>query len=302
MPSELPATTFEQWFVLQTVVDEGSFTRAAERLNRSQSAVSYALNALQERLGMELLQIVGRKAELTEAGRLMLAQAQPLLASFRQLEFRAHGLKAGVRANLALIVDTVFPKSVLFAALRAFQQAYPQVQVHVTEVLRTESEQLLAQQEADLYIVALKQEAARMGNFLMNMDFVAVAHPDHPLHGLEGPLTAAQLEQYPLVAMADRAQQRTEMRHKRALWSFTTIEAAIEAVCHGVGYGWLPLARIESLLARGELKRLPMAAQQVRQTPLYLIFGSETLCYDQTVTALADVIRQLVSRPGGRIL
>lgn len=294
MAHELPATTLEQWFVLQAVVEEGSFTKAAERLNRSQSAVSYALSALQSGLGMDVLQIVGRKAELTEAGRLMLAQAQPLLTSFRQLEFRAQGLTAGVRATLSLMVDTVFPKRLLFAALKSFQQRYPQVQVHVTEVLRTESEQLLAKREADLYIIAVRPEAAVMGNFLMNLDFVAVAQAEHPLHQLQGPLSAAQLEQYPLVAMADRALQRTEMRRKRSLWSFTTIESAIEAVCHGVGYGWLPLARIEGQLESGELKRLPVASQQMRQTPLHMIFGSEDLYYDQTVCALADIVQRLV--------
>lgn len=297
--ASLPATTLEQWFVLQTVIAEGSFARAAERLNRSQSSVSYALGALQQRLGMDLLQIVGRRAELTETGRLMLAQAQPLLASFSELEFRAQGLRAGVRASLSLIVDTVFPKDTLFAALKAFQQRYPLVHVHVAEVLRSESEQALAEQDADLYLITLKPERAAMGSFLLNMDFVAVAHPDHPLHRMEGPLSAAQLDQHLLVAIADRVQQRTQMRKGRSLWSFTTIDAAIEAVCHGLGYGWLPLPRIAAMLAAGELKRLPVANLPVRKTPLYLVFGGETLCFDPTVSALADILRGVIDEPSG---
>jgi DNA-binding transcriptional LysR family regulator len=295
MATEIPSTTLEQWFVLQTVIDEGGFAKAAEKLHRSQSSVSYALSSLQERLGVELLHIVGRRAELTETGRLMLAQAQPLLTSFLQLEFRAHGLKAGVRASLTLIVDTVFPKGLLFAALKTFQQQYPQAQVHVAEVLRTESEQSLTNEEADLYVIALRQEASVVGNFLMDLDFVAVAHPEHPLHRMGSPLSAAQLEQYPLVAMADRALQRTQMRRMRSLWSFSTVEAAIEAICHGVGYGWLPLERIQTLLDAGQLKRLPVATQQIRKTPLYLVFGNETLYYDQTILALANIIRAQVT-------
>jgi len=65
----LPSTTLEQWIVLQTVIEQGSYAQAAITLNRSQSSVSYALNVLQQRLGLPLLQIVGRKAELTEPGR-----------------------------------------------------------------------------------------------------------------------------------------------------------------------------------------------------------------------------------------
>lgn len=295
MKTSPPATTMEQWFVLRTVVEEGNFVRAAERLNRSQSSVSYALAALQQRLGIELLRIVGRRAELTETGRAMLDQAQPLLASFALLESRAEGLKAGVRTRLSLIVDSVFPKGMLFAALKSFQASFPQAQVHVAEVLRTESEQALARQEADLYLITLKPENSVIGNFLLDMDFVAVARPDHPLHALQGVLSAAQLESHPLVAIADRAVQRAQKHRGRSLWSFTTIEAAIEAVCHGVGYGWLPQERIAPLLASGELKRLPVATQQVRKTPLHLVFGSEELCFDPTVTALADLIREQVA-------
>ena len=284
-------TTLEQWLVLQTVVEEGSYARAAERLNRSQSSVSYALSALQDRLGLELLTIQGRKAELTQAGRLMLAQAQPLLAGFRQLESQAASLKAGVRTSIGLVVDSVFPKDRLFAALLEFQQAWPQVQVHVTEVLRTENKNALAQQEAELYVITEQQDTDATTSFLLDIDFVALAQADHPLHQLEGPLSTAQLEQYPLVMIADRTSQRTQLRGVRSVWSFTTIEAAVEAVCHGVGYGWLPMHRVAALLESGQLKRLPVASAQIRKTPIYLVFGNESLCFDKTVTALAHSLR-----------
>ncbi len=290
-----PGTTLEQWLVLQTLVEEGSYVRAAERLNRSQSSVSYALAALQERLGIELLQIQGRKAELTEAGRVMLAQAQPLLAGFRQLESRASSLKAGVRGSVGLVVDSVLPKAQLFAALLHFSQDWPAVQVHVAEVLRTESENILNRQEAELYVITQKPDSDATASFLLNIDFVALAHADHPLHQLGDPLSQAQLEQYPLVVITDRAMQRTQMRGARPVWSFTTVEAAVEAVCHGVGYGWLPINRVAALIDSGQLKRLPVASAQVRKTPLYLVFGNESLCFDKTVTALADSLRHALA-------
>jgi len=290
-----PGTTLEQWLVLQTVVEEGSYVRAAERLNRSQSSVSYALSALQERLGIELLHIYGRKAELTEAGRAMLAQAQPLLAGFRQLESRASGLKAGKRVSLGLVVDSVVPKAQLFAALLQFRRDWPEVQVHVAEVLRTESENALARQEAELYVITHQPDANITASFLLDIDFVALAHAQHPLHQLDGPLSTAQLEQYPLVVITDRAMQRTQMRSARSVWSFTTMEAAVEAVCQGVGYGWLPLNRVAALIENGQLKRLPVTSAQVRKTPLYLVFDNESLCFDKTVNALANSLRQALA-------
>jgi DNA-binding transcriptional LysR family regulator len=289
----MPSTTLEQWVVLQTIVETGSYAKAAEVLNRSKTSVSYAVRGLQDRLGVKLLQLEGRKATLTEAGESMLAQVRPLLARFTELELRARGLKAGDRTSLSLVVDSVFPKHSLFSAFKSFQQQHPAVQLHVNEVLRTESEQLLAQREADLYLITQKPESPLIGDFLFPIDFVAVAHRDHPLLALAGPLSAAQLKLYPQVVIADRVLQRVTKFQPRSLWSFTTIEAAVEAVARGVGYGWLPWHRIESLLGNGVLRRLPLAAQQVRQTPLYLVYGNESLAFDPVVSDLAKRIRQV---------
>src|SRR5690606_27535069 len=79
MTSRIPRVTLEQWAVLQAVVEEGSFARAAEALNKSQSAVSYALKDMQQQLPVEVLTLKGRKAELTEAARLLLRRASALL-------------------------------------------------------------------------------------------------------------------------------------------------------------------------------------------------------------------------------
>nr|WP_240635073.1 LysR family transcriptional regulator [Brenneria salicis]NMN92010.1 Transcriptional regulator [Brenneria salicis ATCC 15712 = DSM 30166]RBP56868.1 regulatory helix-turn-helix LysR family protein [Brenneria salicis ATCC 15712 = DSM 30166] len=130
----VPRTTLEQWIVLQTVVEQGSYAMAATVLNRSQSSVSYALSGLQERLGLSLLEINGRKAILTEQGRALLMQAAPLISAFLQLEHRAAGLKGGVRTELSLVVDSVFPKNKLFRALKNFQREFPDTRVHLTEI------------------------------------------------------------------------------------------------------------------------------------------------------------------------
>ena len=75
-------TTLEQWALLEKVVELGSFARAAEETNRSQSSVSYNLALLQERLGVALLAPSGRRAVLTPAGELLLNQVKPLLQAF----------------------------------------------------------------------------------------------------------------------------------------------------------------------------------------------------------------------------
>ena len=88
-------TTLEQWQLLQAVVNYGSFARAATVCHRSQSSLSYQIGLMQQRLGVSLLKVVGRKAELTPMGQQLLAQASPLLRGFQALENRALALKGG---------------------------------------------------------------------------------------------------------------------------------------------------------------------------------------------------------------
>lgn len=291
----LPKSTLEQWIVLKTVVEQGGFAQAAVQLNRSQSSVSYALQQLQERLGLPLLKIQGRKAELTEAGTILLAQVTPIITTYAELEMQAQSLRQGIKPTIHLVIDTVFPKNYLFRALQQFQQQYPKTQVHVTEVVRSESEQKLAQADADLYVIYIPEPEKQPGSLLLHLDFIAVARADHPLHQQNTLLTQAQLAAYPVIAIADQQTQRQEKRKiaTRSEWILTTVSAAIEAIRHGVGYGWLPLNQIQPLLASGELKPL-LVEQQIRSTPVYLLVSEEQL-YDPTVSALADLLRHSIN-------
>ncbi len=146
-------TTLEQWALLEKVVELGSFARAAEETNRSQSSVSYNLALLQERLGVALLAPSGRRAVLTPAGELLLNQVKPLLQAFAYVETHAATLRNGARTRLDLVVDSIFPRQRLFAILRQFQQRYPQTQVRLTEVLENLDDESAARTEADVMVL-----------------------------------------------------------------------------------------------------------------------------------------------------
>ncbi|WP_254890726.1 LysR family transcriptional regulator, partial [Cronobacter sakazakii] len=145
-------TTLEQWALLDKVVEEGSFARAAESTHRSQSSVSYNLALLQERLGVALLETQGRRAVLTPAGELLLAQVRPLLSAFSWVETHAATLRDGVRTRIDLVVDNIFPRETLFAILREFQRQHPSTQVQLTEVLESQSDVIAAHSSADLLV------------------------------------------------------------------------------------------------------------------------------------------------------
>jgi len=281
-------TTLEQWALLERVVALGSFARAAEETHRSQSSVSYSLALLQELLGVALLVQAGRKAVLTPEGELLLNQVKPLLNAFTLLETRATTLRNGMRTRLDVVVDSIFPRRHLFAILRQFQQRYPQTEVHLTEILENAGE-ALTQSEADVMVLTRRQDVTGRGEWLMNIDFVAVAHREHPLFERDTPLNDEMLRPWPLIQIAG---QNYAAPPGGEAWTFSTIDAAIDAVMYQVGYGWLPEERIQQQLESGVLKTLPLNHGTRRATPLHLIVKRTLAPLDEQVETLLHLFRQ----------
>jgi DNA-binding transcriptional LysR family regulator len=129
-----------------TVVDEGSFTRAAELLCVSQPGLSHQIQALERELGGPLLERLPRKVRLTPAGRTALPHARASLAHAQRASSaarRASGVETG-----ELHVGTLYSIStgVLPGALRTWRRNYPQLQVHLVEFPHTD--ELIAAMEA----------------------------------------------------------------------------------------------------------------------------------------------------------
>ena len=87
-----PRITLEQWQAFRSVVDEGSFARAADALNKSQSSISYAIGQLNAQLPQPVLRIEGRRAVLTEAGKVLYRHAEQILAQASDAEAVARSL------------------------------------------------------------------------------------------------------------------------------------------------------------------------------------------------------------------
>jgi DNA-binding transcriptional LysR family regulator len=140
-----------EYFV--TVVDEGSFTRAAELLRVSQPGLSHQIQALERELGGPLLERLPRKVRLTPAGRTALPHARASLAHAERAGSaarRASGVQTG-----ELHVGTLYSIStgVLPGALRTWRRSYPELQVHLVEFPHTD--ELIAAMEAGQADVAV---------------------------------------------------------------------------------------------------------------------------------------------------
>jgi DNA-binding transcriptional LysR family regulator len=300
--SHVPQTELEQWAVLRTVVEAGSFAKAAQQLNRSQSSVSYAIARLQERLGVALLHVDGRRALLTDAGQLLLAEAVPLIDDLQRLEQRGKLIAKGQEPRIRLVVDSIFPKWLLFDALVAFHTTHRYVEIRLSEVVRRPVPNPAAE-PFDLAVTVwdFKAGPARP---LMDIEMIAVARPDHPLHARRGRLTLGPLSRHAGLVIEGQPAALSSALEQGLHWRVNTLESAVEAVRRGLCHGWLPRHMVEGDIERGELKPLPLTTGATRSIPLTLAYAVEDMAGPLTRT-MADLLRKACAAgrvPSGKAL
>jgi DNA-binding transcriptional LysR family regulator len=270
-----PRVSLEQWRTLQAVVEQGGFGQAAKHLHRSQSAVSYAVQRLQDNLGVPVLRLEGRRAVLTEAGEVVLRRARQLLRDADALETLAHELKAGWEAEIRLVVDAAFPSEILMTALQAFAPHDRGTRVLMQEVVLSGAMDALRDGSADLVISAGLPESV-LADELLEIEFIAVAHSDHPLHQQSKILEFSDLRREMQIVIRDSGQYQVadhgwlESEHR---WTVSSIDRALSTVMHGLGFAWLPRHHILTHLETGQLKALPLAQGQTYRTHLYLSYA-----------------------------
>src|SRR3569833_2043791 len=198
--SLLPRTSLEQWAVLAAVVDAGGFAQAAAALNRSQSAVSYAVARLQEAIDVPLLAIEGRKAVLTAHGQVLLKRARSLIGDLGSLEGLARTLRQGWEPELRLVVDAAFPRDRLLNIVGELQRLCPNTQMQLSDAVLSGAEEAIVDGAADV-VVPTRVPSGHLGDWLLDVTFVAVARANHPLFSVDHPLTAYDFMCFVLVVV-----------------------------------------------------------------------------------------------------
>jgi len=290
-----PRVSLDQWLVFCAVVDAGSFARAAETLHRSQSAVSYALNRMQEQLGVRLLRPDGRRAVLTEAGQALLPRARRLLDEAEAVERSAHEMAAGWEPEVRLTVDRAFPCEPVMAALRAFNEAGPGSRVRLHEAIMSGVDDALVAGRTDLAIGGTVPEGF-IGDRLLDLAFIAVAAPDHPLAVAES-LTLADLRRQTQVVVSDsgeRSPRSDGLVGADQAWHVASLESKRAALLAGLGFGWLPRHMVEDDIRAGRLAELPLTSGRTRHSRFHLIHRRPTET-GPAATLLADLLRKSVA-------
>ena len=258
---KLEGLSLDQLKVVLAVVEEGSFSAAARRFNRAQSAVSYAVQMLEEQLGLTLFDRSGHRPRPTEAARSLLGEIDAIVSRAERLRGRARSMATGLEPELGIVIDIAFPMAATADLMAAFRQAFPGVpaRLHVDRLGGVQELVLEGQAAIGVGIAHPDLPPALVGYRLRPIRMVPVAAPDHPLARADAPLARATLETHVQLVLSDRT-QRSEGQEFFVLspqtWRIADLGAKQALLRRGVGWGRMPAHMVAADLAEGRLVRL----------------------------------------------
>jgi DNA-binding transcriptional LysR family regulator len=265
---------FAQLEALIAIVRERGFSRAAERLARTQPAISIAIKKLEEEVGVPLLDRGRKKIALTDAGEVMLEYAQKIInlrveaiSSIDELRQLHHG-KVAVGANES--TSLYFLPNIILA----YRQQHRHIKV---EVYRTSSEQLsrmVKEHRLDFAILAYDPQDTQLESFpVLQDELVLIMNPKHLL-AKKKKVTVQELGQERFLAHNVKSPARDRViqffrDHQVPLnisIELATIETIKRFVEMDLGLAIVPRMCVEEEIRTGKLATVPIQDLRIRRT------------------------------------
>lgn len=271
MRRSLLRMTLRQLQVFQAVCRNQSFSRAADEMALTQSAVSQQVRQLEEQVDQPLFEYVGRKLYLTEAATSLLAASDDIFTRLESLDMSLSTLQGSLQGELRLAVVS----SIQYLTphlLAAFRGRYPGVIFRLEVTSRAQVIQRLRDNQDDVVLMGLVPEDRALEFFpFLNNPIIAVANPSHPLAG-KPRLALAEMEQAMVLQREPGSGTRKagddflqEKRvHLQQQMQIGSGESLIQGAIAGLGMALVSEHGAAPFLRSGELVRLSFT-----ELPLY---------------------------------
>jgi len=264
--------------VFLTVAREGRFSRAAEKLRRTQSAVSQTMRKLEKDIGEPLLDRSSRDGRLTDAGRVLQEYAERLLNLRSDAQEAISELRHLQQGKLAIAANE-FTSLYLLPVLGEFRRLHPMVHIMVHRSLGSHIPDDVLRHNSELGVLSYDPQDRQLHSIVVYLDeLILVVPPQHPLAG-ERQVSIRQLGAESFVAHIVSSPYREKViqafkRHKTPLhmdMELPTLQAIKSFIAMGNGVAFLPEISVKDELARGELIHIPVRELSL-QRKLRLIY------------------------------
>lgn len=266
--------TLESLRTLEVIADAGSFARAAERLHRVPSALTYTVQKLESDYAITLFERVGRRMQLTDAGRAVVEEARALLRQAEATDNRLRKLGEGWESRLGIAVDAMLPIDWLFPAVRDFDALATRTELRLIEETLGGPWDALIGGRADIAIAGGEPPGGYglSSSLLAEITWDFACAPTHPLVAeaaqRDGPLPASALRAHRAVVAADSARKlaaRTSgVQDGQPILAVSGVMHKIRAQADGLGAGFVPRHLAHPWLRDGGLRQLAVEVPRER--------------------------------------
>lgn len=254
----LDGVSLDQLRTFIAAVDEGSFSAAARKLNRVQSAVSGWVGGLETQIGVTLFDRTGRFPKLTPEGVLLLADARYIVSGVDTLKARAKLMASGLETELSVVVDVFFPTAIVASTAKAFESRFPLTPLRLFVEGLGAAYQPVLDGRCSLGILATLPVAfpSLVSEPLGEVPLIAVAAAGHPLSSFGRRIPKHELRKHVQLVLTDRSELMAGRDYgvvSPSTWRLADLSTKYAFVKDGVGWGGMPLHMVDSDLASGKL-------------------------------------------------
>ncbi len=247
------------------VAEEKSFSRAAQRLHRTQSAVSQTIARLEEELGEVLFDRSSRDGNLTDAGRLLIKYAEELLNLRSEARDALVELRQLHHGKLVIAANE-FTALCLLPILNEFHRLHPTIKIQVQRALASQIPGQVIHHNVEFGILSFRPDDPALASTVFYRDeLVFVVYPQHPLASARK-VSIRDLGAESFVAHNVFSPYRVKVidafkSHKTVLHmnlELPTMDSIKQFVAMGNGVALLPRITVDAELKRGELVEVPV--------------------------------------------
>jgi DNA-binding transcriptional LysR family regulator len=269
----LETFTLDQLRALIAVIEEGSFSAAARKLQRVQSAISTSMANLEGQLGVTLWDRSGKVAKLTEQGQAVLAAARKICTEVDALRKLTAGMAQGLEAQVSLCVDILFPLEALVNLCEQFRTEFPSVDLRVDTQTMTGVSARVIDGSATIGVASpMGVTAGLERKVLTTIQMVPVVAPKHPLAALRGAIPTTKLQdsiQLVLSELQGEGHPDQAVLSPRT-WRVRDVHTKHALLRAGLGWGNLPAHMVHDDLRARRLVKIRIEAWGEDEHTLYL--------------------------------
>jgi DNA-binding transcriptional LysR family regulator len=264
--------------VLMAVAQEKSFSRAAEKLHRTQPAISQAIRRLETEIGEPLFDRSSKDGTMTAEGRVLFGLAQQIMNLRHSAHAAIKDLKGLQRGKLSLSANE-YTVMYLLPLLPAFRARHPHIKIEVKRSLASRISSEILARETEIGIVSFKpNDAAITSVAVLTDDLALIVPPNHPLAGKKivsvRELGAESFVAHNVPSPYRERVVRTFEKYRTPLnisLEMPTLEAIKRFVEGGMGVALVPRLTAQAEIARGQVAALAVREMKLERR-LYLVY------------------------------